>query len=444
VPEVLARHASEAGLKESAVSYWQRAGQRATQRSAYREAVGQIQNALDLVLSMPASSERDERELELLVDLNGPLIAIKGFTADETDRNLTRALDLCRRIGETPMIFPALYSRYMYQQSNYMVNKALETGREFVREAEQQGDTKLLPIGRRMMGAAAWRSGAHSVAADHFEQVLALYNTEIHRPLMSTFGVDSKAAAMALRSVVLWMLGHPERAIECVQVTLDHARAIGHPSSLAYALGIGLMTFHAISGDFDGTERCAEELSTLAEEFELAHYPLLSRFHRGRGLLKVGRIEEGLGMMRENFRDDPYSEWHWNWEFHAALLAEALGHAGEPRDGLEWLDRAQSFTHEGGGRAFEPEIWRTKGDLQLIEGSPDQAEQSFSQAIEVAGHQQAKSLQLRAATRLARLWQSQGKTTEARDLLAPVYSWFTEGFDTTDLKEAKALLDELS
>ena len=147
--------------------------------------------------------------------------------------------------------------------------------------------------------------------------------------------------------------------------------------------------------------------------------------------METGNVVDGLEMMRECFREDPHrSEWHWNWEFHAALMAEALGLAGETAEGHRWLDRAQSYTRDGGGRSFEPEIWRTRGDLFVADGVPDEAETNYKKALDIALGHDSKSLELRAAMRLARLWHSQGKTVEARKLLAPVYDWFTEGFDT--------------
>jgi predicted ATPase len=261
--------------------------------------------------------------------------------------------------------------------------------------------------------------------------------------LVSLYGIDAKTLAMSVLAMIDWMTGYPDRAFDRARAALEHARAVGHANSLGLAIGIGIITVYAMARDFAATEQTTAELSALTEKFELADYPILVGFHRGRGRLEMGD-NSGLAAMLESFREDSQSDWHWSWEFHAALLAEALGQVGRSVEGYLWLDRAESYSLDGGGHAFEPEIWRTRGDLLVVDGRYSEAEESYNKSIEIARGQGAKSFELRSACRLAGLWRERGKIAEAGDLLAPIYSWFTEGFDTADLKEAKALLDELS
>jgi class 3 adenylate cyclase/predicted ATPase len=443
--ELLAHHYTEARLISQAIPYWQRAGRRAVERSANLEAIAHLTKGLELLLTSPDTPERAEQELALQIALTGPLIAARGYTAPETERTSARALELCKQIGDTPEIFPVLFGRQVFHLVSGRMAKAHQLAEEFLHLADGQQDDAPRLVGHRLHGLVSLCIGNLTAARRHLEQAVALYQPERHRSLIFLYGQDVKVAALSSLHWTLWLLGHPDQALERSQEALDQARALSHAYTLGYALGfIGIVD--TLRRDWQGARRHTDSGLALAAEHGLPHWTGNALLTLGRTLAAQGRVADGIASMKEGLTTYRAHHAAVFVPMYLVWLAEAYGEAGTAEEGLKLLDEAEAVMETGGERWYEAEQHRIKGELLLARSARNRAKAAaaFRHAIEVARGQEAKSLELRAATSLARLWQTQKKTAEARDLLAPVYGWFTEGFDTADLKDAKALLDELS
>ncbi len=443
-PEILAFHYTEADLFEPAIGYWQRAGARSVTRSAHAEAIAQFGNALKLIEELPESPERDAQELDLMIDQFNPIMASKGYGSSELDQAQLRALALCERLDDPEKILPILHGRYMYNQSIGRPAVALEFAQAYLRRAESLNDDTALMIGHRATGAALWRVGRLVPALEHVEQTLELYQPELHRALITQYGYDIKISALMNHYVLVGLLGYPERAATILRDALDYSRALGHSESLALLLGHVGLTQHFIARDSVGARNCAEELRVLAKEFEIPTWLPMNIVQLGRSLFEKGNHQKGIQMMQESLGGPDEKKLMVQRPAHQVLLADALVGVNEFELSLRYLDAAQEETDAAEDRWSEPEIWRVRGDALHKSAREDDAEASYRRAIEIAHGQEAKTFELRAATSLAEFWRQKNRTSEAQNLLAPIYGWFTEGFDTADLKEAKALLDVLS
>jgi predicted ATPase len=251
-------------------------------------------------------------------------------------------------------------------------------------------------------------------------------------------------SALAFAACCLWCLGYPDQALKRIQEALALARELGHPFSLVDVLCFGGCLFHAMRRDAQALKDNAEELMQLANEKGMISYLAMGTRYRGEALAMLGQVQEGMAQMREGMAASRSTGNRLYLSGTLGSLAEAQAEAGQPEDGLATLAEALALVEETGERHWEAELYRLKGELSLMQGDEAEAEASLQKAVEVALHQQAKSWELRATVALSRLWQKQGKSAEPRRILEEIYGWFTEGFDTADLKEAKALLDELS
>jgi predicted ATPase/class 3 adenylate cyclase len=447
-PELLAYHYTQAGLFPQAIPYWQRAGQRAIQGSAYVEAIMHLTKGLELLATLPETPERPQHELLLQVTLGPALMATKGWFAPEVERVYLRAGELCQQVGETPHLFPVLYGLCAGYFTGGKLPQALEVAEAFVHAAQRQDDVVPLLVAHRVLGTTLHYMGAFASARPHFEQCLALYDLQRHRSLALQYAQDPGVAGGGHLATTLWLLGYPDQALEKVRDALALARHLSHPHSLAYALANVIRVYRFRAGEgAAGLQELHEELISLATEHRFAHRLSQGTVYQGWMCVLQGRVEEGIAMMRQGLAAVRNSG-AGNLPRQLALLAEAYGIAGQTDKGLSTLDEALDLVHQTEERWWEAELYRLRGELlrkatggmQSAEWTP---EVCFHQALDVARHQQAKSLELRAAMSLSRLWQSQGKRQEAYNLLAPVYNWFTEGFDTMDLQEAKRLLEEL-
>ena len=440
-PELLAYHYTEAQLTDQAIDYWQRAGQRASKRSATVEAIAQLSKALDLLESLPPSVERDRKELRLRIDLTSPLIASKGMAAPEMGQTITRARGLCERLGETTQLFPVLYGQWVFHHVSGQVAKSLEYAKEAARLAE--GESSEIPrmVAHRTLGISLIVLGEPAAARRHLEDGNRLYDAQRHRDLALVYGMDFFEVNLAYLALTDWFLGFPDRALKANEETLRFARSLSHASSLCHALSMGAGTLHTFNRQFASAQAIGEELMRVADEHEMPQWSLFGRMFASFGLLEAE--EEGTSILEaclETCRAVPMLA---TSTLALARLAESQARKGEYENALRSLEEADGIIEAGGERWARSEIVRLKGEISRAQSASAEAEACFRRAIEVAQRQGAKLLQLRAAASLARLWQSQGRFREARELLAPLYDWFTEGFDTADLKDAKALLDEL-
>jgi DNA-binding winged helix-turn-helix (wHTH) protein/predicted ATPase len=444
-PEVLAHHYTAAQCPEQAIPYWQRAGQQALQRSAHAEAIGHVRQGLTLLTTLPETPARRRQELDLQVALGPALIAIKGNAAPEVERAYARARELCQQVDDAPQVFLVLRGLMMYYQTLGHMQTTTRLGEQLFRLAEAQPDPAPRMLAHYQLGMALFLRGELVSAQTHHTQALALYTPQAYRALAVYYGVDFGVASGDFLAWELWSLGFPDQALQHSQAARALAQEVSHPSSLGHALLYPAIV-HQCRHEAPAAQEQAGAATTLATEQGFAYYLARAMVVHGWALAMQGEREPGIAEIRQGLArllalgDKVFHP------YFLGLLAEAYGANGCPEAGLEALTEAMTVMDTTEMRFYAAELSRLKGVLLLQQEAPDasQAETCFHQALDIARQQEAKSWELRAATSLARLWQSQGKRQEAHDLLAPVYGWFTEGFDTADLKEAKGLLDELS
>ena len=442
-PELLAHHYTEAGLSEQAIDYWQRAGQRAVEGSANVEAISHLTQALSLLKALEGTSERVERELSLQIALGNSLMAAKGYGSPEVGEAYARARELCQQVGETSQLLPVLYGLWAFYLVRAEHQRACELGGQFLRLAQSSGDPALV-VAHRAQGYPLLSMGELAIAREHLEQVESLYDPQQHRPLAFLYGQDSGMSGLSVLALTLQLLGYPDQAKKrCHQaLALDHEPS--HPPSLAYTLGHAAMLYQ-FRRDLDATRAQAEAAITLSIEHRLEMWAAWATVLKAWVLTHQKQGGEGMDLLHRTltaFEATGAGIWR---PYFLALQSEAYKKAGQVEAGLDILAEAQTLVEKTGERIYEAELYRLKGELLLMGGVDEsEAEACYHEALEVARRQQAKSLELRAAVSLGRLWQKGGNREEAHQRLAEIYGWFTEGFDTTDLKEAKALLEELS
>ncbi|MEJ2101544.1 MAG: AAA family ATPase [Desulfobacterales bacterium] len=446
-PELVAHHYTEAGLSEKAVGYWYQAGKRATQRSAHAEAINHITRGLEALMTFPDTVERARQELELQITLGPVLMAVKGFASPVTERAYARARELCQQVGETPQLFPVLYGLFRF----YMVRAELQTMRELAEQlfglAQRVQDPALLLEAHRVLGPAMFWLGEPAPARKHLEQGMALYDPRQHCSHALVYGQDPGVACLSFSVWPKWVLGYPDQALRNIHEALALARKLTHPFSLVYALTMAAVV-HQFRREVQAVQERAEALMALSTEQDFPYWLAFGTILRGWALTAQGEGAEGIAQIRKGLVAHRATGAGLHRPYFLSLLAEAYGEVGQPEEGLSVLDEAMLIVDNTGERNWEAELNRSKGEHLLMQQSKgqkvDEAEECFQNALIIARRQQAKSFELRTAMSLSRLWQQQGKQEEAHQLLADIYGWFTEGFDTADLQEAKALLEELS
>jgi predicted ATPase len=443
-PELLAHHYTEAGLTEQAVHYWHKAGQSAIQRSAHVEAIAHLRTGLELLQTLSETPQRLQRDVDLHIALGASLIATKGFAAPEVGQTYLRARQLCQSLENPHQIFPVLRGLSNY----YLIRAELQTvhalGEQLLALAQQVQDATMLVAAHRALGATLFWMGAVASAQTHFAQGIALYDPKQHRASAFLYGEDTGVICRSYASWTLWHLGYPDQGLARNDEAVPLAQQIAHPFSLDFALCLAA-AFHQLRREVRAVQERAEAAMILAKDQGFPYWMAMGAILYGWALAQQGKVQEGIeqlhqGMIAWRATGAELARPYW-----LALLAEAYGTTGEPHAGLTVLAEALTQVDTTGERWYEPELYRLKGELLLQQSSDNstEAESCFHQAIAIAQNQQAKSFELRTATSLTRLWQQQGKRQEAYDLLTPIYGWFTEGFDTADSKDAKALLHEL-
>ena len=448
-PELLAHHYTEAGVLAQALPYWQRAGQRAIQRSAYVEAIGHLSKGLEVLAILPDTPERIQQELVCQTMLGPALMNIKGQAAPEVEQTYARARELCRQIGDAPQLFPVLWGLWYF----YLVRAELQTARELLPQllslAQGAQDSALLLAAHRSLGQNLTFLGELLPARTHLEQGMALYDPQQHRALALLYGQDLKVVCQSWAALVLWLLGYPDQALQTGHEAIALAQELAHPYSLIYALNWMTM-LHLCRRERQAAQERTEGVLAIGREYGIAMFAASGTLWQGWGLAAQANLsgrsgEEGMAQMRQGLAAWRATGAGVFQPYYLALLAEAYGADGQAEEGLRVLAEALTVVDNTAERYWEAELHRLTGELLLRQAvpHPHQAEACFQQALALARRQQAKSLELRTAISLSHLWQQQGKRAEAYDLLAPIYGWFTEGFDTADLLEAKALLDRL-
>jgi predicted ATPase len=442
----LAHHYDHTENTPKAVEYLHLAGEQAARRSAYAEAIHRLSRGVERVATLPESRERARQELSLQIALGGALTATQGYGAPEVARAFVRARELSEQAGDAPQVFRALLGQYISHLARAEHERAGELAQDLLRLARDTGDAAYLLYAHAVMGEAAFWRGEFPQAREHLEEAIHRYDPqELRSRGFLFFEVDVGVGDLVNLSWTLWPLGYPEQALTRSQESLALAQELSHPFAEAHAL-LYAAWVHWLRGESRAHLEAAEAVIALSNEHGFLQYAGLGAFHRAAALTDQGQLQEGIAGMRAILEAMPAGGAVLGLPGMLALLAEAHGKAGQTEEGLALLDEAQGLVANAGERIAEAIVHRAKGELLLSRSPSDQAgaEASFREALEFARRQSAKSWELRAAISLARLWQRQGKRDEARDLLAPVYAWFTEGFDTRDLREATALLDALS
>jgi predicted ATPase len=351
---------------------------------------------------------------------------------------------LCQWLGDIPEIFPVLFGLWGFYEVRGDLRTARELAEQLLTLAQRQHDPALLLQGHRALGDTLCWLGEFVQAHAHLEQGMALYNLQQHRDHALLYGQDPGMGCRAYAALVLWVLGYPDQALQRIQEALALAQKLTHPFSLAFALTFAAW-HHGLRREWPAAQEQAETLMVLAREQEFAQWLAVGLMQWGWTLASQGQSEAGITQIRQGLAAYQATGAEFGRPFYLARLAEAYGTWGQPAEGLRVLAEAVTVAHNIEERWFEAERHRLKGELLLGLSVDHQAEAEacFQQALTVARQQQARSWELRAAISLGRLWQRQGKHVEAHKLLAEIYDWFTEGFDTADLQEAKALLAEL-
>jgi predicted ATPase len=443
-PELLARHFAEAGLTRRAVAYLQKAGDRASERSAYAEAVSHLTRGLELLHTLPDDSERALQELDLQIALGSALMATRGYAAPEVAETYLRARELCRLVGDTPRLFPVLHGLYRFHHVRGELQAAREVGEQLLRLAEGLGDPALFVEAHRALGVPLFWLGEVAAALAQLERGAAAYDTDRHRSHASAYGIDPGVVCLSYSALALWQLGRPRQALDRSREALGLARDLAHPQSLALAL-VWAAWLRQLRREARPAREHAEAAVTLCAEQGFPLWMSMGVILRGWASFEEGLGEDGIARMRQGLADLRATGAElWRPSF-LALLAEAYGRAGRLEEGLGTLDEALAIASRNGERVHEAELHRLRGELLRAGGTVGEptAAASFQEALAIARRQEAKSLELRASVSLARFRADHGQPGEARELLASVYEWFTEGFDTADLNDAKTLLEEL-
>jgi predicted ATPase len=450
-PELLARHWTEAGLIEKAASLWGKAGQRSLAQSALVEAAEQLTRALDQIATLPGTPVVRREQIKLQVALVNALMHVKGYAAPELKAAVERArqfIEQAEALGEPPedplLLFSVLYGVWAANYVAFNGDVTRDLASQFMALAEKQGQTVPVMIGHRLMGNSLTITGDIAKGRAHYNQAFALYDPATHRTLATRFGQDVGVSTLVYRALARWMLGYPEAALADADHALEDARDSGHAGTLMYAQFHTSLT-NVLCAKYAAANAQSSEVVRLADEKGAALWKALGTMQKGCVLALSGKASEGIQMMTSGITMYRSTGSRVYLPIFLSHLSRAHAELDQFDDAWRCITEAISAVETTKERWYEAEIHRVTGEIavKLPQLGLSQAEAYFERALTVARAQQAKSWELRAAMSMARLWLDQDMRKKARALLAPIYGWFTEGFDTRDLKEAKALLHTL-
>jgi predicted ATPase len=446
-PEILAHHYGEAAIAGKAVTYWHLAGKSSVAKSAVREAGAQLRRGLGLLDGLPETRERKQLELDIHVTLIAALMAGKGYADPEVATALERANRLVTETGAvgSPLHFSVLYGLWVSTFNRGAIAAALEHATNFLSIAQSQPSSGPLLMGHRTRASSLIVSGGYPAALAHLETAASLYRPNEHRDSAFHYGQDIGVSALGQLSWALWHRGYPDQSVRAADRALTYSRQLGHAHTLAHAFWFTGMAA-VFARDVATVHAHINDCMALASEHGFALWAARGRILQGWAAARGGEAATALARIRDGLAAAAAAGTRLFTPLFLALLAEALALSGKIEEGLAVLDDALAQAVVSGETSWSAEIHRLRGELtgRLPYPDPAKAEDSFRTALAIAREQGTRGYELRAATSLARLWREQGRRGEARELLAPLYSWFTEGLDTADLKEAKALLDELA
>jgi class 3 adenylate cyclase/predicted ATPase len=442
-PELLAQHYAEAGLVEKSVSYWSRAGQRSAARSSMAEAAAQFNKGIGQLARRPDGPERRRQELEFRSGLSALLRFVAGQAAPETGQAYVRARELWEQLGCPSEFYQVPYGQSRYYMDRGELDRAQLIAEELSRLGRQRNDSAGLLLGCFATGQNLMFAGKFTSSRSFLEEVQAIYDPVSHGSVVHQIGPHPHVGARVYLAKVMFCLGYPDYALASCNAAIAEARRLAHQPSLAGSLGVSARLL-SLSGDNGVLGEWVDELNAIATEQGFPYWKAQGTIYLGWVKVKNGGVAEGISLLRNGLNAYCATGAELWRPHHIALLASACRTAGQIDRALNLLEEALQIVERTGERWLAAELYRHKGQLLLRHGYAAAAEELYRKALSLAREQEAKLWELRAAASLARLWRDRGRRPEARDLLGPVYGWFTEGFDTPDLKEAKALLDELT
>jgi predicted ATPase len=451
-PELLAHHFTQAGLTEAAIEWWGKAGHRSLARGALIEAVKQFARALKQIEILSATPALRREQIKLQVGLANALMHVHGYGAPESKAAFEQArlfIEQAEGLGETPedplLLFSVLYGFFAANFVTFNGDVCHDLAAHFLALAEKQQAVAPPMIGHRNMGLSSLHAGDIAEGRAHLDRAVTLYDPSEHRALATRFGQDIRVAALSFRSWTLWLLGYPKAAGTDAERALGEARQTGHAATLMYALVVTAWT-HTLCGNYVEASSQNDEVVPLADERGGALWKAFGMANQGCVLALTNKASDALQTISSGItavRETGTTMW---MPFYLSYLTKAYADLGRFEDAWHCITEALTaieITREGW---CEAEVNRVAGEIALLAPYRDatKATTYFERALAIAREQQAKSWELRVATSMARLWREQGKRNAARELLAPIYGWFTEGFETLDLKQARSLLDELA
>lgn len=444
-PELLAMHFTEAGLDPKAIEYWDQAGTRSLELRAHKEAIRHLRCGLELLEKQPESEDRLKREIRMRTAIGVPLQATIGYSAPEVEETYARAHQLCTQLGLTTELFPILYGMFRYYMLQAKYEKALELSSKLLAIADQTHTPHFVVAANRAHGGPPVYQGRHLQALPLLEKVVSIEPTVDLRAAVYRYDVvDPWIASRSYLSWACWLLGNPDQSLQHSNAAVQIADELDHSFSSALAISFSQWV-HQFRRDVQRTLQTAEKAMAISREHGFAFWYGWCRVMRGWAMAQQGDHSDAIDEIRQGIVDWRAQGSELGSHYYYALLAEACAAAGRFDEGLVALDQAASFAAGTGEAFYVPEISRLRGEF-LLRQDPDsvsQAESLFQQSLSEAENQNARALQLRAATSLSRLYNNSGKADDARQILQPIYEWFTEGLDTHDLLQAKELLDSL-
>lgn len=443
-PELLAHHLAEAHQIERALDYMLKAGERAVERSANVEAIRHLSRGLAAIATLPETSDRDRRELAFQIAIGAPLIAVQGYSAPETGAAYNRARVLCERLGEAEPLVATLSGEFVFHfvRGNYPMMRQLTD--------EAQSIVKRLPhpmvrlASHRLAGITAMYSGVFPTARTEFEAILDSYDAGQHRSHPVHYVHDPKVSALTYLAPVLWIAGYPDQARRASIAAFECAAELNQANLTAHVHNFAGAGLDELLGNTPGVRTHAEAILELAEQHSLHYWRLNALILQGWRMVQEGDVQSGIAMMQQSVVDRAGLGVAWYQSRYLLMLAAAYAQSGQAEAGLRAIAQANDLVARTGELMWAAEVNRLAGELRRIQGeSAPLIETFFEQALSIARKQNAKSFELRAACSLARLWRDQGRRDEPRNLLAPIFGWFSEGFDTPDLTQARLLLEDL-
>src|SRR5215475_2722447 len=442
-PQLMAHHCAEAGFSEKAVDYRLKAGQQALARSAMTEAVAQLQRGLELLANMPEESLHALHELDLQITLGRALMAAHGYSAPVVADTLVRARALAERFNRPDRLAPLLYSQWGFHSVRAEHELAVSLAEQMEKLGETRKDEATLLLGHYIHGASCHYRGEFVEARALLELCDGLRDPAARAIYAAITVADPHAASLGHLASTLALLGHIDQGPARVNEALSEAHRLNHPFTVAFVLS-KVCAVEASAGLSHDARRHAEELMALSNEHGFPLWLGLGLLHHGRSLTILGQAQDGLAVLARGLSVLRGAGAVVHTPRALCFLAEAHAKVGHLEEAQNCLVEAAQLIESTQERCGEVELHQLRGDLMNARGDRAAAEQHYHRALAVAERQSAKAFGLRAATSLARLWRGQGKCIEARDLLAPGYGWFTEGFDMPLLRDAKALLKELA